>query len=239
MSRPEPPLGEPVAPPPPRQRPTPRVLEGRLVRLEPVDPDRHAAELFAGSHPPAAGAALWAYMSMGPFPDLAAMRSWLAGCAASADPLHFVVVDRASGLARGMAALMRIAPEHAVIEVGSIWYAPAVQRTALPTEAMYLLFRHVFDDLAYRRLEWKCNDLNEASKRAARRLGFSDEGLFRQHMIVKGRSRDTAWFSLLDSEWPAVRTAMEAWLAPANFDAEGRQRVPLGDMVGRARADHP
>lgn len=225
--------------PTPRSRPQRRSFTGRLVLLRPIDPARDAAPLYASSHPPAADETLWAYMSVGPFADADTMRHWLEGCAGSKDPFYYTVVDRRCGTPRGMAAFMRIKPEHAVIEVGSIWYAPEIQRTALPTEAMYLMFRHAFDELRYRRLEWKCNTLNAASRQAALRLGFGFEGIFRQHMIIKGRNRDTAWFALLDREWPAVRAAMEAWLAPDNVDGDGRQRRRLQDIMAPGRAATP
>jgi RimJ/RimL family protein N-acetyltransferase len=150
--------------------------------------------------------------------------------AASADPLFYAIVDRASGLAVGRAALMRIEPAHRVIEVGSILFTPGLQRTRGATEAMYLMARYVFDDLGYRRYEWKCNALNQPSRAAALRLGFTYEGLFRQHMIIKGRNRDTAWYSMIDTEWRARRGRIETWLAPENFDANGRQRTALSTI---------
>jgi RimJ/RimL family protein N-acetyltransferase len=215
--------------PPERQ-----TMAGRRVRLEPIDPEVHAQSLYALSHGPGM-AWLWDYMAHGPFADLADFTGWLEGCAATADPLSFAVIDLQGERAAGMASYMNIVPADGRIEVGQIWYAPPIQRTPLPTEAMFLMFTRVFDELGYRRLEWKCNDLNEPSKQAARRLGFTYEGTFRQHMIVKGRNRDTAWFSMLDSEWPAVRANMERWLAPENFDPDGRQRVPLSTLNAAAR----
>ncbi|MDX6751717.1 GNAT family protein [Geminicoccaceae bacterium 1502E] len=227
------PVGAVVDPPPRCVPPRPSVFEGERVRLEPVDPARHAAALFAGSHGNAAAPELWAYMGYGPFADEAAMRAWLAGCAASQDPLFFTVIARGSGEPVGMASLMRTDAANGVIEVGNIWYAPKVQRTALPTEAMLLLFAHVFEELGYRRLEWKCNALNEPSRRAALRFGFTYEGTFRQHMVVKGRNRDTAWFSMLDSEWPAIGRAMRAWVSMDNFDAAHRQIRSLASLRQR------
>lgn len=223
------PVGRPVEAPccaPPVKR----VFEGQRVRLEPVDPGGHAAALWACSHAPQAGPELWAYMGYGPFADAAVMQRWLEGCAASSDPLYLTVIDRSSGRPCGMVSLMRIDPPNGVIEVGNIWYGPQVQRSALPTEAMKLLFAHVFEELGYRRLEWKCNDLNAPSRRAAVRLGFTFEGVFRQHMVVKGRNRDTAWFSMLDSEWPVAGKAMRDWLAAENLDVSGRQRRSLASF---------
>jgi len=155
------------------------------------------------------------------------MSAWIAKAGTTDDPLFSAVIDKASGRAAGRQALMRITPEHGVIEIGNILWGPAISRTRVATEALYLAARHVFEDLGYRRFEWKCNNLNEPSKRAALRFGFSYEGLFRQHMWAKGANRDTAWFSMLDSEWPRLRQAYERWLAPANFDAAGRQRARL------------
>ena len=211
----------------PARRPERAPLEGETVRLEPVDPDRHALDLFAASE---GAPALWDYLAYGPFPNQRVFTEWLKERAASDDPLFYAVVDRDLGTARGMASLMRIKPEHGVIEIGHIWFAPVLQRTRQATEAIYLLARHSFDDLGYRRFEWKCDALNQPSRRAAERFGFVFEGVFRQHMVIKGRNRDTAWFSILDGEWPVVRAAFEAWLAPENFDEEGRQRRSLAEV---------
>ena len=201
-------------------------LEGANVVLEPVDPARHAASLFASSKD---APELWRHLAYGPFKDRAEFTSWLQDRAATDDPLFYALVDRAAGEARGMASYLRMEPEHGVIEIGHIWFAPALQRTRAATEAIFLLARHAFDDLGYRRLEWKCDSLNAPSRRAAERFGFTFEGIFRQHMITKGRNRDTAWYSIIDSEWPARRAAFESWLAPENFDEEGRQRRSLAE----------
>lgn len=200
-------------------------LAGRVVDLVPLEA-HHADALFetAGG---TAGQDLWTYMSDGPYPDLEAFRTAIAHKAASADPLFFAVLHK-TGRVVGHAALMRMQPADGVIEVGNILFGTALQRTPGATEAMALLAGYVFDTLGYRRYEWKCNDLNAPSKSAARRLGFTFEGVFRQHMIVKGRNRDTAWFSMLDREWPVRRAAFAAWLAPGNFEADGRQRTRLG-----------
>jgi len=161
--------------------------------------------------------------------DRGAFGSWLARAAASQDPLYSAVLDAASGRCEGRQALMRIVPEHGVIEIGSILWGPAIARTRVATEAFFLAARYAFDALGYRRFEWKCNALNEPSRRAAARFGFTYEGTFRQHMLVKGESRDTAWFSIIDREWPALEAAFERWLAPSNFDAAGRQKRRLAE----------
>jgi RimJ/RimL family protein N-acetyltransferase len=225
QSHPEQQLG-PLVDPKPATRPGAVTLDGTTVRLAPLNPAAHVEALWEAVGPHAYDH-LWDYLFAGPFPDREAFEADLAKKAASEDPLFFSIVDRKSSRAVGYASYMRIEPAHKVIEVGSILYTPALQRTTGATEAMYLMARHVFEDLGYRRYEWKCNALNEASRRAALRLGFTFEGIFRQHMIVKGRSRDTAWFSMLDSEWPARKAAFERWLAPSNFDEAGRQREPL------------
>jgi RimJ/RimL family protein N-acetyltransferase len=220
-------IGVPVDP---RPAPYPArvTLDGRYVTLEPLSAPAHGDALFANmgqrEH-----AGLWTYMFDGPFPDRASFDRALERWAGSEDPLYFAIVDRAAQAALGRAALMRIDPKHRVIEVGSIVYSPALQRTRGATEAMYLLARYVFEDLGYRRYEWKCNALNEPSRRAALRYGFTYEATFRQHQIVKDRNRDTAWFSMLASEWPARKAAFERWLDPGNFDAYGKQRRKLGD----------
>ena len=209
-------------------RPLSRVaLEGELVRLEPVDVARHAGQLFAAQ---SSAPELWAYLPYGPFESETAFRVWLTERAATSDPLFYAIIERSSGRALGMASFLRVEQGHGVIEVGHIWYSPALQRTRLATDAMYVMVRHVFDDLGYRRYEWKCNALNEPSRRAAVRLGFTFEGVFRQHMVIKGENRDTAWYSMLDGEWPAAKSAFEAWLRPENFDAEGRQLRSLAEL---------
>jgi RimJ/RimL family protein N-acetyltransferase len=172
-------------------------------------------------------ASLWTYMFDGPFADRTAFAEALKKREASDDPLFLSIVDAATDRPVGIASYMRIEPAHRVIEVGGIVFSPALQRRPGATEAMYLMARHVFEDLGYRRYEWKCDALNAPSRRAALRLGFTFEGIFRQHMIVKGRNRDTAWFSITDSEWPARKAALEAWLAPDNFEANGMQKQSL------------
>jgi RimJ/RimL family protein N-acetyltransferase len=203
-------------------------LEGRYARLEPLGPARHGDQLFAASMAPGAEER-FRYLPDSP-QERAAFGGWLARAAASEDPLFQAVIDRSSGRCEGRQALMRIVPEHGVIEVGNILWGPAIARTRVATEALFLCARHVFDDLGYRRFEWKCNARNEPSRRAAARFGFTYEGSFRQHMVVKGQSRDTAWFSIIDREWPVLRQAFERWLEPSNFDAEAGQKVRLAEF---------
>lgn len=200
-------------------------LQGSYVALEPLDADRHADQLFAA----ALGAdETWTYLPYGPFASKREFVSWLAERAPLGDPLTFTIIDRKSNSARGLASFMSIVPEHGVIEIGHIWLSPQLQKTRQATEAIYLMARHAFQELGNRRLEWKCDGLNEASRRAAERFGFVFEGQFRHHRVVKDRNRDTAWYSIIDSEWPWCKAAFEAWLAPDNFDSSGRQRSSLG-----------
>lgn len=205
--------------------PEKRSFQGDFVAIEPLSRVRHADDLFAALGC-AAHAPLWSWLADGPFPDRDAFGAMLEARQQSADPLFFALIDRATGRAAGSAALMRADADNGVVEIGHVMFGGLARRPAA-TEAMYLLASHVFEDLGYRRFEWKCNDGNAASKRAALRFGFRPEGVFRQHMIVKGANRDTAWFSLLDHEWPARKAAMQAWLAPENFNADGRQIAPL------------
>lgn len=213
------------APQPARARPDRLVLEGRYCRLEPLAP-RHAEAIYAATGGEGE-ADRYRWLFEAPPADAASFAAWVARAARLEDPLHFAVVDAASGRAAGRQALMRIVPEHGVIEIGSVLWGRGVARTRLATEALYLFARYAFETLGNRRFEWKTNALNEASKRAALRFGFTFEGVFRQHMIVKGQSRDTAWFSMLDTEWPGRKAGLEAWLDPANFDATGTQRRRL------------
>ena len=213
------------APKLPCPRPSRVAIEGRYARLEPLAM-AHADGLFRASSGEGA-AARFAYLFDEPPASVVEMRAWIARASASEDPLFWAVVGRASGEAAGRQALMRITPEHGVIEIGHILWGPAIARTRVATEALYLAARHAFDDLGYRRFEWKCHDRNAPSKAAARRFGFTYEGLFRQHMWAKGANRDTAWFAMIDRDWPAIRGAFERWLEPSNFDADGRQRSRL------------
>jgi RimJ/RimL family protein N-acetyltransferase len=206
--------------------PRPVMLRGKYVHVTPIIPERHTEDLFlqvgTREHD-----ALWTYLLDGPFDDRGAFHAYLTRRSASTDPVCFAIVDATMERAVGFTTLMRIEPRHRTIEVGGILFAPALQRTRGATEAMYLLARHVFEDLGYRRYEWKCDALNEPSRRAALRLGFTFEGIFRQHMIIKGRSRDTAWYAMIDGEWPARKLEFERWLSADNFDHAGRQRTPL------------
>jgi len=216
-------------------RPAPMVHEGRWVTLEPVDAGSHVTELYEASHEGEGAMAIWEYLPYGPFETEAAFASWFAGCVASADPVFFALRDRGTGRLSGMMSYLTIAPQNRSIEIGHIWFAPALQRTRAATEAIFLSLRHAFDDLGYRRMEWKCNALNEGSRSAAQRFGFQHEGIFYRHMIAKGRNRDTAWYSIVEEEWPAVRTGFEAWLDPGNFDGEAGQKARLGDLIEAAR----
>jgi RimJ/RimL family protein N-acetyltransferase len=218
--------GLPIAPEvlaSPAKLPQRKRLDGQFATVVPLDPASHAQALWEGIKGEE-NEGLWAYLPSGPFTERRDFDAYLMARATAEDSLSFAILDNVSARAAGLAALMRIEPGHRCIEVGNILYTPALQRTRAATEAMYLMARHVFEELGYRRYEWKCNALNEASRRAALRLGFSFEGVFRQHMIVKGRNRDTAWFSMLDCEWPVRKAGFERWLDASNFDAAGRQR---------------
>ncbi|WP_437877515.1 GNAT family N-acetyltransferase [Sorangium sp. So ce513] len=228
------PIGHPLPdwtprPPPPREP-----LIGRTCRVEPIDPDRHAADLHEADLLDAEGRS-WTYLPYGPFATLKDYRAWMEATCLGNDPLFHAIVDAATGRAVGVASYMRIDPKNGVIEVGHIHYSPRLQRTPAATEAMYLMMRRVFDELGYRRYEWKCHALNAASRAAAARLGFRFEGVFRQATVVKGRSRDTAWHAIIDGEWPAAKAAFERWLDPSNFDASGRQRQSLSALMGVAK----
>ncbi len=215
-----------------RPFPPHEALAGRFVRLEPLDAARHGDDLWQALQGPDPD--LWDYLPYGPFAERAAFDAWLAGHAASRDPQFYTVIDQCSQRALGLLAYLRITPKDGCIEIGHIAFGAALQRTPGASEAVFLLTRQAFDGLGYRRLEWKCNGRNARSRRAAERFGFVYEGLFRQHMIVKGENRDTAWYSLIDGEWPACRTALEHWLAADNFDAAGKQIQRLAALRGSA-----
>jgi RimJ/RimL family protein N-acetyltransferase len=213
-------------------------MAGRYCTLEPLDVGRHAGALFEAYGDFPDGRA-WTYL-FAPVPtDPVSFEAHIKAAAASLDPLHFAIVEAATGSAVGTAALMRIDPAHGVIEVGGITYSPRLQRTRAGTEAMYLLIGRAFDDLGYRRYEWKCDHLNAASIAAAGRYGFRFEGIFRQAIVYKGRSRDTAWFSITDGEWPRVRAGFEAWLSEENFDDTLQQRQSLAELRGAAPSPSP
>lgn len=226
-------LGQPVGQALPNWQPPPRpprqVLEGCYCRLEPLDAGQHAEALFAANGLDAEGRN-WTYLPYGPFADLGTYRVWVEQVSGGEDPLFFAIVEGDSGLAAGVASYLRIAPESGSIEVGHLNYSPLLQRTRAATEAMYLMMEQVFA-LGYRRYEWKCNALNTPSREAALRLGFSYEGLFRQATVVKGRNRDTAWYAVIDQEWPALQAAFLQWLDPANFDSQDQQLCSLSALT--------
>lgn len=218
----------------PRPRPERIVLDGHYVRLEPLDAAKHGEGLFEASTVPDADQRFrWLFEY--PPSDRAAYEAWLEKSSVSRDPLFFVVIDKATGRIGGRQTLMRIDPTFGVIEIGNIYWGPLIARRPAATEAQFLFAQYVFDALGYRRYEWKCNSRNEPSKRAAERFGFQFEGVFRQHMIVKGENRDTAWYSIIDKEWPLLRQAYMHWLDPANFDANGNQKRRLEDFRDTGR----
>ena len=215
----------------PVERPSRTPLHGSHVLLRPVGAAVDAEDLYAVSHPPDGDPAIWTYLGYGPYEDPGDMRRLLDWAESSDDPLFFALVDLADERPAGMASYLRIEPEFGVIEIGHIWFGTPLQRTTAATEAIYLLARNAFDVLGYRRLEWKCNALNAASRRAAERFGFRFEGVFRNHMVLKGRNRDTAWYAITGEEWPAIRRGFEAWLAPENFGADLRQKQSLRELM--------
>ena len=217
-----------------RPRPPRTPMHGRFCRVEPLNPARHAEELFAANALDRDGRN-WTYLLQEPFPDVGSYRAWLTQVAAADDPLFHAIIDLHTGLAVGVATFMRIDPANGVIEVGNINYSPRLQRTPAATEAMFLMLRRVFDELGYRRYEWKCDSLNAPSRAAALRFGFQYEGLFRQAVVYKQRNRDTAWFSIIDREWPRLKGGYEEWLAATNFDPQGRQLRSLSEVIGTAR----
>ena len=226
-------LGQPVGRPLPgwsgARRPERATMRGRFCRLEPLDAARHGPELHAANALDAEGR-MWTYLPYGPFSGWHDYRDWLGSMAAASDPHCYAIVDARWGRAIGVASYLRIDPGNGSIEVGHLGYSPYLQRTPGATEAMAMMMRYAFA-LGNRRYEWKCDSLNQPSRSAAERLGFRFEGIFRQAVVVKGRNRDTAWYSILDSEWPALDKGFERWLAPANFDEQGRQRLRLSDCL--------
>ena len=225
-------LSDAPVPPAVVLRPTRRVLDGATVTLEPLDPARHGADLFATAD--GAPDSLWDYLPYGPFHERSAFEAWLIADAASADPVFVALVDRDSGAARGMASWLNIVPAHRSIEIGHIWFGPALQKSRAATEAIFLMIRESFT-LGYRRVEWKCNALNRGSRAAAQRFGFRFEGIFHRHMIAKGRNRDTAWYALTVDDWPRVEAGFTAWLDDANFDSGGRQKRRLANLIAGER----
>jgi RimJ/RimL family protein N-acetyltransferase len=221
------PVGPLVNPLPPGTVPDLRPIPGRWIRLDPLQVERHAKSLYASIDGKDPEGDLWSYMPYGPFASEEIFTTWLREKQAERDPWFYAFVNRGTGEALGMGAFMRADPVNGAIEIGNIWLSPALQRTREGTEAIYLMMRHCFDDLGVRRLEWKCHALNAPSRRSADRYGFTYEGTFRQHFIIKGRNRDTAWFSILDTEWPMIRKGFEAWLSDDNFDADAREKAKL------------
>ncbi|WP_028601266.1 GNAT family N-acetyltransferase [Ottowia thiooxydans] len=226
------PIGDPVSEWTPRRLPPRATIEGHFCRLEPINAKRHGADLFAANTTALDGRA-WTYLFAEPFTRCEEFNVYLEKLETSDDPLFFAVVDGKTQRAVGFLSLMRIDPAHGVIEVGNINYSPLVQRTPAATEAQYLLMKLAFTTLGYRRFEWKCDSLNAPSRSAALRYGFTFEGIFRQAVVYKGRSRDTAWFSIVNSEWPGIKAAMESWLSPGNFEPDGSQRMSLVDIRQR------
>ena len=226
-------LGQPVGFPLPQWKPPPlpprTPLSGRFCRIEPANVEQHAADLFAANALDTSGAG-WTYLLSGPFADIHDYRHWLQSACAGDNRVVYAIIDPQSQKAVGIASHLNIDPKNGTIEVGGLRYSPLMQRTPMSTEAMYLLMKRAFE-LGYRRYEWKCNVLNAPSRAAAQRLGFSFEGVFRQATVSRNRNRDTAWLSIIDSEWPALETAFTRWLAPDNFDAEGKQRVSLSQLT--------
>lgn len=217
-----------------RPRPERKTLEGRYVRLEPLSAAAHGDGLYeASSVADAAGRFTWLFETKPE--NRAAFQPWLERVEASEDPLFFAVIDKPSGKVAGRQTLMRIEPAFGVIEIGNIYWSSIIARKRAATEAQFLFMQYIFDELGYRRYEWKCNNRNGPSKRAALRFGFTFEGIFRQHLVVKGENRDTAWFAVIDQDWPALREAYLDWLDPSNFDAEGNQKRRLEDFRSEGR----
>ena len=231
------PLGQPVQGWRPPQLPSHTAIEGRFCKLEPADPTRHSADLYAAQALDSQGES-WTYLPYGPFASEQDYRVWMKNNCLGQDPMFFAIVDARTGRAVGLASYLRITPSAGSIEIGHLYFSPLLQRQPAATEALFLLMDQAFA-LGYRRLEWKCNALNAASRSAAQRLGFQFEGIFRQATVVKGRNRDTAWFSIIDGEWPALRAAFLRWLAPANFDEKGRQRERLSALTAAALGRAP
>ena len=229
--------GEKLTNLPPALVPPRTTLAGRWVTLEPQDAARHAEELYAAGHEGEQAMHIWDYLGYGPWPDIEAYRANLRQQSANFEVIFFAIRDHASGKACGQAAFLEIDPACGAIEIGHIWFSPALQRTRAATEALFLMLCHAMDDLGNRRMVWKCNALNARSRNAAHRLGFRFEGIFHNHIIFKGRNRDTAWYSILDDEWPQVRERIAAWLADDNFAEDGTPLSSLRDAMD-ARPPH-
>ena len=221
----------------PAQRPTNDPLRGSYVLARPFIPDTDSQPLYAASHPPTGDLATWTYLPDGPYESAEHLRGTLQWATTAEEAVYFALAPLAEERPLGMAAYLRITPEFGVIEIGHVWFGTGLRRTTAATEAIYLLVRNAIEELGYRRVEWKCNALNAASRKAAERFGFTFEGVFRKHQIVKGRSRDTAWYAITDDRWPTIRSGFDAWLAPENFDGQDRQRCSLGESIGHSH--HP
>lgn len=226
------PVGFPVAGWRERPRPPRTAMTGRYCAVEPLQPGGHAADLYQ-AYMEDKEHRVWTYMSYGPFHTFEDYRRWLESYGTGDDPLFHAVIDLKLSRAAGVASYLNLKPDVGVVEVGHISYSPQLQKTPAVTEAMFLMMRRAFDELGYRRYEWKCDALNAASRTSAERLGFVFEGVFRQATIYKGRNRDTAWYSIIDAQWPALKKAIERWLEPGNFDAQGRQRLRLSDVINQ------
>ena len=233
MSQPDLPVGEQVPGWSPRLAPPRTRREGRYCAIEPLSAEKHAADLHAANSIDRQGGN-WTYLSVGPFPDFESYRTWLERMEKGSDPLFFAIVDAQTGKAVGVAAFIRIDLANGVIEVGHINFSPLLQRRPAATEAMFLMMERVFDELGFRRYEWKCDSHNAASRKAAQRLGFVYEGTFRQAVVYKGRNRDTAWFAMTDKDWPTLKAGYRRWLEPGNFDAAGVQKMSLQDCLRSA-----
>ncbi len=229
--------GHPVAVTPPGLVPARQPIEGCYVRLEPLSAADHAEALYQAGHGSKEALRIWDYLAYGPWPDLQSYRQALRQQSASFEPIFFAIRDLESGEVAGQASYLDIQPENGVIEIGHIWFGPTLQRTRAATEALFLMIRHAMDELGYRRMEWRCNALNAGSRKAARRLGFRFEGVFFNHMIFKGKNRDTAWYSILDNEWPVIREVMESWLRPQNFDGNGMALTSLSECMNNRGPD--
>lgn len=224
------PIGEDVANWKGAKPPEKVSLVGAYATLEPLSKEDHQNDLFEAISADTTGK-MWTYMPAGPFFDQSQFGGWIDWACASNDPLFFAILDNTTKKAVGFASFLRISPEPGVIEVGYIAFSPLLQRTPIATEAMYLMMKHVFEELGYRRYEWKLDNLNAPSHRAAQRLGFTYDGLFRQALVYKGRNRDTAWYSILDSDWPRLKQGFESWLAPGNMDGNGHQKSSLSELI--------
>ncbi len=228
---PRPLSGDVVGHLPPGLLPQRTFLEGRFVDLEPQDASKHANSLFQAGHDSEAALKIWDYLTYGPWPSIEAYSTFLRQQSSSFDPIFYTICSRATGKACGQASFLDIDAQNGVIEIGHIWFGPDLQRTRGATEALFLMLKYAMDDLGYRRMQWRCNALNEKSRQAAQRLGFRFEGVFYNHLIFKGKNRDTAWYSILDDEWPEVRQKLESWLSDSNFNAEGESRSSLSELM--------